>query len=517
MPVLYRNYRPKNFAEVIGQEHVKATLQKGIAGGSFAHAYLFTGTRGTGKTSLARIFARAINCTNQKNGEPCNECAICKQFLDNNSLDLIEIDAASNTGVENIREIIEHLKFSPTQSQYKVFIIDEVHMLSKGAFNALLKTLEEPPKHAVFILATTEIHKVPATIISRTQRFDFKKIDHDKLLEHLKSVASKEKIKIDDASLELVLNSAEGSVRDALSILDKLSTFDNIELAQAEKLLGLTNILAVQQFLDLLVSKDAAKSLNFLQEQFGSGVDPIQFNKDLLDYLRKVLLVSLGGNLSALFDQNQMKNLSRHSKEIKPNQLLFIIRLFLRANKDFQISPNSELPVEIAAAEACLGAQTAQASAPVSTPPQIQPAPSPMMSVKKVQTSSEPSSPAVSSFLPTVEEEGDLDTNGIRLVSYQEVLLAWPELMQKLRVVASTLLAVMKNAQVKSVDENLVVIAFSYKFHKDSMDSRKSKDAFLGVLNEHFKTKFRLATILEKLEPAENSDTSSIALEVFGE
>ncbi|MDB4940282.1 MAG: polymerase subunit gamma/tau [Candidatus Doudnabacteria bacterium] len=520
MPVLYRNYRPKNFAEVIGQEHIKTTLQKAVAAGSFAHAYLFTGTRGTGKTSVARILARAINCPEQKNGEPCNNCAICKQFLENNSLDLIEIDAASNTGVENIREIIEHLKFSPTQSKYKVFIIDEVHMLSKGAFNALLKTLEEPPQHAVFILATTEIHKVPATIISRTQRFDFKKIDNQKLLAHLKDISKKEKIKIDDASLELVLNSAEGSVRDALSILDKLSTFDNIDIAQAEKLLGLTNILAAQNFLDLLVVKDSAKALNFLQEQFAGGVDPIQFNKDFLEYLRKVLLVSLGGNINFAFDQNQIKNLNRQVEQIKPNQLLFIIRLFLRANKDFQISPNSELPVEIAAAEACLGQQlnampaSLQSTASVKTTPvsSLASAAKPQHSTNFVEEES---------FKPVVqqnlEEESDQDFADLKIVSYQEVLLAWPELMQKVRAVASTLLTVMKSAQVKSVEQNIIVIAFNYKFHKDSLDAYKNKSTFLGVMNGHFNTKFRLTTILEKVEAAENSDTSSIALEVFGE
>ncbi len=501
MPVLYRNYRPKNFAEVIGQEHIKATLQKAVASGAFSHAYLFTGTRGTGKTSVARIMARAINCPNQKNGEPCNKCDICKQFLNNNALDLVEIDAASNTGVENIREIIEHLKFSPTQAKYKVFIIDEVHMLSKGAFNALLKTLEEPPQHAVFILATTEIHKVPATIISRTQRFDFKKIDHDRLFAHLKDVSIKEKIRIDDQSLELVLNSADGSVRDALSILDKLSAFDKIDLIQAEKLLGLTNILAAQQFLDLLVAKDHAKALSFLQDLFSASADPVQFNKDFLDYLRKVLLLSLGGVDSFSFDQNQSANIARHAKDIKPQLLLFIIRLFLRANKDFQISPNSELPLEIAAAEACLTAPigiaaplsntaAAPASVPVKAPTQPQPKADP--------------------------EKSMFDLSDQKQVSYQELLQAWPELMQKLKGVASTLLTVMKGADIKSVEKNIITIAFTYKFHKETLDAKRNKDILSGLLSDHFQTKFEIRTILEKPDVLENSDTTAIALEVFG-
>ncbi len=511
MPVLYRNYRPKNFAEVIGQEHIKSTLQRAVAGGTFAHAYLFTGTRGTGKTSVARIIARAINCPNQKNGEPCNQCDICKQFLANNSLDLVEIDAASNTGVENIREIIEHLKFSPTQSKYKVFIIDEVHMLSKGAFNALLKTLEEPPQHAVFVLATTEIHKVPATIVSRTQRFDFKRIEHKKLFEHLKEISKKEKINIDDQSLELVLNSAEGSVRDALSILDKLSAFDSVDLKQAEKLLGLTNILAAQQFLDMLASKDAQKSLNFLQELFAAGTDPIQFNKDFLDYLRKVLLLSLGGADGFALDQNQTSNLQRQAKEIKTTQVLFIIRLFLRANKDFQISPSSELPLEIAAAEACIAGPT-----PI-TPSVPQSAPR-LVSQEVVQPmrQQESHSTAKSELILPEETFSRVDLSGEKQVTYKELLDAWPELMQRLKNVASTLLTVMKNAQVKSVENNLITISFAYKFHKDTLDAKKNKTVFLDLLNDYFKTKLDLKVILEKPQAVENSDTSSIALEIFG-
>ncbi len=511
MPVLYRNYRPKNFSEVIGQEHIRTTLQRAISNGTFAHAYLFTGTRGTGKTSVARIVARAVNCLKQVNGEPCNECDLCKQFVQNNALDLVEIDAASNTGVENIREIIEHLKFSPTQSKYKVFIIDEVHMLSKGAFNALLKTLEEPPKHAIFILATTEIHKVPATIVSRTQRFDFKKIEHSKLFDHLRTVAKKERINIDDPSLELILNSAEGSVRDALSILDKLSAFESVNVEQAEKLLGLTNVVAAQEFLDLLTSKDSTKAINFLEKLFEAGADPIQFNKDFLDYLRKVLLLSLGGAEQFSLDEKRLVALRRQSKDIKVNQLLFIIRLFLRANKDFIISPSAELPLEIATAEACLTQPAGSSSPAAATPILAKELHSLPAAVVDKRTP-----PHFSSAILPEETFAREDLSGEKQVVYQELLDAWPELMQRIRSVASTLLTVMKNAQVKSVENNLIIISFGYKFHKDTLDAKKNKGVFLDVLNDYFKTKLDLKVILEKPDPAENSDTSSVALEVFG-
>ena len=488
MPVLYRDYRPKSFSEVINQEHIKTTLQKAIAAGSFAHAYLFTGTRGTGKTSVARILARAINCAKQKNGEPCNNCDNCKQFLNNTGLDLVEIDAASNTGVENIREITEHLKFSPTSAKYKVFIIDEVHMLSKGAFNALLKTLEEPPAHAVFILATTEVHKVPATIISRTQRFDFKKIDNARLLEYLEEVSKKEKIKIDKESLELVVNSAEGSVRDALSILDKLSTFEKIDLAQAEALLGITNVIASQKFLDLLNKKNAADALNFLSEIFNSGVDPIQFNKDFLEYLRKVLMISLGADMDFALDQTQKENLTRQAQEVKPQHLMYVIRLFLRANKDFAISPNVELPVEIAAAEACLTEQGTVVKASL------------------VVTE------AVKETVKEVKKKPLVD----KAVLEADVFAAWPKILLELKEQASTLFAVMKNVYLQSAENNHLVLQCDFKFHKDALENAKNKEVLLNILRNAFETEFSLEMTLQKKDTPQGVDTSAVAFEVFG-
>ena len=487
MPVLYRDYRPKSFAEVIDQEHIKQTLQNAVAQGTFAHAYLFTGPRGTGKTSVARIFARAINCLHASNGEPDNSCAICKQFLDGTSLDLIEIDAASNTGVENIRDITEHLKFSPTQAKYKVFIIDEVHMLSKGAFNALLKTLEEPPAHAVFILATTEVHKVPATVTSRTQRFDFHKLDSNKLLAHLKEIAKQEKIVIDDQSLQLVVNAAEGSGRDALSILDKLSSFGKVDLAAAEQLLGLTNIEAVQKFLDLLIAKDGAQSLSFLEELFSAGTDPVQFNKDFLEYLRKVLMSQFGAGQQFALDQIQLARLNKQSAEISQTQLLYIVRLFLRANKDFQVSPSLELPLEIAAAEACMDGSVVKAEPAKSEKAAVLEHPASKSEIKK-------------------KREGKVMLSQIQAI--------WPSVLQKIKAKQSSLMSVLQMATLKEVDEeNCLVLSFVYKLHKDNL--QKNAVLLLETISEELGQDIGLKLVLEKDLPPQ-SDAAGLALEVFG-
>jgi DNA polymerase-3 subunit gamma/tau len=519
MPTLYRDYRPKTFSEIIGQEHIKRTLKNAIANGSFSHAYLFTGPRGTGKTTSARIVARAINCLHQKKGEPDNSCAICNSFLNGSSLDLLEIDAASNTGVENIREIIERLAFSPAEAKYKVFIIDEVHMLSKGAFNALLKTLEEPPAHAVFILATTEVNKVPATIISRTQRFDFTRINNLELLKHLKSVSKDAGIKIDDESLALVVQAADGGVRDALSILDKLAAFGSTDRQSTEMLLGLANASDIRKLTDFIIAKDPAGALDHVRALFSAGLDPVQFNRDFLEYLRLLLTHLLGAQkISSILDNQLSEDLARHATGISLNRLLFCIRLFLRANKDFESSPSAELPLEAAIVEACLSDGAGGGSKPNggngagnAMSGSVNAA---SISARNSETISKSSVEEQPADETQTSSQTVLDSN-IPTISIEQLAQNWPEIMQEIKAQNSPMLALIKSAHVKECINNHIVLVCEYAFHKDSFAQKKNKDTFLGVLDKHFNSRFTLEVLVEK-HPLNQSDTLGSAIEILG-
>ncbi len=285
---LYRKYRPLTFSEVYGQDHITKTLRRQIAGGVPGHAYLFTGTRGTGKTSCAKIFSRAVNCLHPKDGEPCNECEICRGILDGSIFDVYEIDAASNTGVENIRDIREDITYAPISAKYKVYIIDEVHMLSTGAFNALLKTLEEPPEHVIFILATTEPHKVPATILSRCQRFDFFRLNIKKITSILDSVLEKEGKTLDRQSVALVAELADGSVRDALSILDRVLELDTPD--QVEKALGVLGKSKLYDAARFAAKGDTDSLYSLVSDMYSSSVDMALFLDELTEVFRRILV-----------------------------------------------------------------------------------------------------------------------------------------------------------------------------------------------------------------------------------
>ena len=304
---LYRKYRPKTFELVYGQDVIVKTLKNVIKNDKLSHAYLFTGPRGTGKTSSAKLFAKAINCSNNKDGDACNECENCKSFNNNSNPDIIEIDAASNNGVDEIREIKNKVSLVPSMSKYKVYIIDEVHMLSIGAFNALLKTLEEPPEYIIFILATTEPQKIPATIISRCQRFDFKSISHDKMKQCLENIISKENISIDDGAIEEIINNSKGGMRDAIGLLDQASAFcnNNITANDIEELSGNISIKQIRTFLSNIMQKEYNVIFDLISNYSSNGKDFALICEKIINYIREGILYKKKINTDKILDEDK--------------------------------------------------------------------------------------------------------------------------------------------------------------------------------------------------------------------
>ena len=353
--VLYRKYRPKTFAEIVGQEHVVQTLTNALSSGMISHAYLFSGQRGSGKTTIARLLAKSLNCESRKGFEPCNSCSSCNENNEARSIDMIEIDAASSGGIEQIRELREGIKFSPVKSKYKVFIIDESHQLSKDAANALLKTLEEPPAHAIFILATTEIHKMIPTIISRCQRFDFRKLTLPEIVGRLEGLAALEKAQVDKTALELIALNSGGSIRDAEGLLDQVLAFGGKTAQDIKEFLGMVDTALVGQFVDYLCQNKTAEAIDFLNKISEKGKDPQEFAKTLVNYLRQGLIMKVGFDstnpiLTGLTGEECGK-LKVQIANFEEPDLRRILKLFLEAENKIKYSPIPQLPLELAIIE----------------------------------------------------------------------------------------------------------------------------------------------------------------------
>ena len=359
--VLYRKYRPQSFKEVVGQDHVVQTLQNAVRGNLISHAYLFSGPRGSGKTTLARILAKAANCKSPKQGEPDNTCEYCQEINQGRALDLIEIDAASNRGIDEVRDLKEGIRFAPTKFKYKIFVIDEAHQLTKEASNALLKTLEEPPSHAIFVLATTEIHRMIPTIISRCQRFDFRKLQIPEIVGRLQDLSKKEKVAIEKPALQILAGYAGGSLRDAESLLDRVLTFytgstNNAITAKAvQELLGIVDVHILSEFVDLLSQKKAPEAVEFLNRNLENGMDPQEFAKNLVEYLRNILILKLNPELTqtiaAGFTKEQQEKIVERAKNVEGKFLTNAVKLFMEAERDMRYADIIQLPLELAIVE----------------------------------------------------------------------------------------------------------------------------------------------------------------------
>ena len=347
---IYRKFRPKIFDDVLGQEHVTKTLKNQILSDNIAHAYLFSGIRGTGKTSTAKIFARAVNCLNNHDGNPCNECEICKSILDETNMDVIEMDAASNNGVEDIRELRDKVKFLPVKSKYKVYIIDEVHMLSKGAFNALLKTLEEPPEHLLFILATTEPQKIPATILSRCQRFDLKRIKSQVIVENMEKICDEINVKYEEKALKLIAANSEGAMRDALSILDRCVSFndDLVDYETVINLLGTVNYQVVMKAANSIMEKSIEKTMVLVDDILNSGKEITYFLDELIICFRNMLIIKTTNSTDNLMrvSEDEAEELQKASTKVSVDEIVKIIEELSTAQLECKRALNPRVLLE---------------------------------------------------------------------------------------------------------------------------------------------------------------------------
>ncbi len=461
--VLYLKWRPGDWDEIIGQDHVVTTLKNAVRQDRVSHAQIFSGPRGTGKTSTARVLAKAVNCLAEDlSVRPCNECAHCQSVMRGDFLDLIEIDAASNTSVDDVRELRDKINFSPNQGRYKVYVIDEVHMLSTSAFNALLKTLEEPPDHAIFILATTEIHRIPVTVISRCQRHDFRRIPAQEIITQLKEMAAVEKIKVGDEVLGLIARQATGSLRDAISILDQLSSAEGeITSELAHQVLGTSPDDAVLHFISAILEGDPGRGLTTLHESAQRGNDPGQFARQVVGYLRNVLLTKMNNADSMDVPDNLRQVIEDHAGQIDLKQLLDLIRVFNKAVVDRGASWQPTLPLEMAFLEGLEIASSEMGDRQISAKPWSSPTPKPE---KKPVTPPVENAPQASSS-PAESQEQTAEVSRQPLT----VLQQWKEIVDRVRDVNPATQAILNSCKPLGIKDNQLVLSFRSDAIKEKM------------------------------------------------
>ncbi len=485
---LYRIWRPASWEEVVGQDHIIQTLKNAVAADKVSQAYLFAGPRGTGKTTTARLLAKAVNCLDPDlSKRPCNACENCIAVNEGRFLDLIEIDAASNTSVDDIRELRDNINFSPSQGRFKVYIIDEVHMLSTSAFNALLKTLEEPPSHVIFVLATTEIHKIPATVLSRCQRHEFRRIPVQTIIEKLKLLCAQEHIEIEDEALSLVARQATGSLRDAISLIDQLSSIGKvITLETAQNILGTATSQAVLDLGQAIQDHDSARGLEVIHTALDAGTDPRQFARQVVDYLRTLLVIKLNGSKDLELLPEVRSLMEAHAQNFSTEQLIATINQFNAAATDLKANWHPGLGLELAFAASL----TAPAEQPKTfiAEPISHPVTSTSRHPEKTGTdagtpkvsSPKESSESVSAPQPAPVTSAQVDFN---LDNLQE---RWDQIKREVRQIDQVAGALLNSSRIVSANDALLTLGFSSDLLREKMMSEKMLRSVRKVLSKYF-------------------------------
>jgi DNA polymerase-3 subunit gamma/tau len=500
------------------------TLDNALKSGRIVHAYLFSGPRGTGKTSTARILAKAVNCLRESDDKPCNACRMCQAIDEGRAIDLIEIDAASHTGVDDIRALRDKINFAPGEARYKFYIIDEVHMLSPSAFNALLKTLEEPPAHAILVLATTEPHKIPATVLSRCQRFDFRPIPLEDMMARLRGIAAQEGLKADEGSLDLIARQSTGSMRDAESLLDQLASYggQEITLEQVQTMLGTVSSQGIRNLVDHLATRDVAAGLGQIGQAVGDGADPRQLNKDLLEYLRGLLLMKTTNDSPSYTTEEQRNEMARQAESFTLDRLVATMKLFSQAAQDVRAASRPQLPIELAFVEATLSPEqeNGAASRPghsaseerpqkpaewkTTLPPQVEHSPSRI----RPQADSQPK--------PSRVKESPASPGGKgKATPLERLQNNWTQILTAIKANTMHLEAVIKDCPAATVEGDVVTLRARSPFHKERLDEDRARqlveEEISKIMGQPYRVKCILASDSEQQEPQRPDELQSLA------